>query len=283
MNIRYLEAFLTISEEGSISKAATRLGLTQPAVSRHVKELEKSLNTALFIRSHEGMTLTETGQLFYNDVQPTWHELQSKLDSFTPKKAVRLGVAPFISSTYLPQTLTYEDSNMDIMCTRTQENCLEFIPMLKKGEIDAAIFEDYPHHDGFYSTLVKHDEYQVALAEDHPLANFKELSLEQCFSYPQIVPPKTSRFYQMWQALREKNGWRRKDIQSLPHRSLFHSLKQNHAIAIIPKLMVEPPWNQHFLFKRLSNCPFTRDLYLFTAKKSYLKPLQQSLVNTLQR
>ncbi len=132
MDIRYLEAFLTISEEGSISKAATRLGLTQPAVSRHVKELEKSLNKTLFIRSHEGMTLTETGQLFYNEMQPIWHELQRKLHRFVPKNAVRLGVAPFISSTYLPQTLTYEASKMNITCTYTRDNCLEFIPMLKK-------------------------------------------------------------------------------------------------------------------------------------------------------
>lgn len=281
MEIRYLEAFLTIAEEGSISKAATRLHLTQPAVSRQLKQMETSLQGRLFTRSHEGMALTDKGQKLYADVRPLWSSLRSRLLAYMPSPVVRLGLTPFLSPLYLPDSITYATSTVAVECHQTRLNCLEFIPMLEKGEIDAAVIEDLPHHQGLYSTLIKHDHYKVAMSDDHPLAIYNELSLEQCIDYPQIVPPKKSRFYQFWVALRDQNNWTKHDVFSVPYQSLLYSVKQKNGVAFIPQLMLEPVWHSGIVYKPIKDPNFARHLYLYTSDKHYLKPLQQSFANVI--
>ena len=62
MNINDLRAFIAVAETGSVSRAATRLHLTQPALTRRVQNLEAHLRTSLLDRSTKPPTLTSTGQ-----------------------------------------------------------------------------------------------------------------------------------------------------------------------------------------------------------------------------
>ena len=66
MDIRVLQYFVTIARERTISRAAERLHLTQPTLSRQLKDLEEELAVSLFNRSNREMTLTEDGQYLYN-------------------------------------------------------------------------------------------------------------------------------------------------------------------------------------------------------------------------
>ena len=61
MELRVLRYFITIAEEGSISKAAEKLMITQPTLSRQLKDLEQELGEPLFICEHKQMILTEAG------------------------------------------------------------------------------------------------------------------------------------------------------------------------------------------------------------------------------
>lgn len=61
MELRLLKYFWTIAEEGTISQAAEVLHLTQPTLSRQLKELEEELGTELFVRENRKMILTEAG------------------------------------------------------------------------------------------------------------------------------------------------------------------------------------------------------------------------------
>ena len=63
MEIRTLRYFWTIAEEGTVSKAAEALHITQPTLSRQIKELEEELGTELFIRGRRQIQLTEAGML----------------------------------------------------------------------------------------------------------------------------------------------------------------------------------------------------------------------------
>lgn len=65
MNLKQLEAFATVAEEGSFSKAAKALFLTQPTVSAHISSLEKELGVRLFIRNTKEVNLSEDGKTLY--------------------------------------------------------------------------------------------------------------------------------------------------------------------------------------------------------------------------
>src|SRR5260221_13641877 len=74
-----LQTFLTVAEAGQISEAARRLHLSQPAVTGHIRRLETNLETTLFIRSANGVSLTERGAQLRERVKDVFVELQQIL------------------------------------------------------------------------------------------------------------------------------------------------------------------------------------------------------------
>src|SRR5580693_7060733 len=74
-----LQTFLTVAEAGQISEAARRLHLSQPTVTGHIRRLEASLETTLFIRSASGVSLTERGAHLRERVQDLFAELEEML------------------------------------------------------------------------------------------------------------------------------------------------------------------------------------------------------------
>ena len=69
MELRVLEYFIIVAKEGNITRAAERLHITQPTLSRQLSDLEKELNTQLFIRGKRSIVLTESGQLLMQRAQ----------------------------------------------------------------------------------------------------------------------------------------------------------------------------------------------------------------------
>lgn len=69
MEIYQLKTFITVAEEAHLTRAAERLNTSQPAVSAHIKALEESLGTSLFLRTPKGMVLTEEGKILKTSAQ----------------------------------------------------------------------------------------------------------------------------------------------------------------------------------------------------------------------
>ena len=91
MELRVLKYFLTVADEGNITRAADILHVTQPTLSRQLMELEDELGTALLIRGKRSVTLTDEGFLFKQQAE-TIVELADKLEhTFTDQKDVICG------------------------------------------------------------------------------------------------------------------------------------------------------------------------------------------------
>ncbi len=69
MEFRQLRYFLVVAEEGNIGRAALKLHISQPPLTRQIQQLEESLGVKLFIRTPKGVELTEPGQLFYKEAR----------------------------------------------------------------------------------------------------------------------------------------------------------------------------------------------------------------------
>ena len=80
MNLNQLNAIVAIAKYGSIRAAARQLGLTQPSLSKYVRQLERHLDTALFDRHSAGITLTEAGKSYLRHAEAALNELQRGKD-----------------------------------------------------------------------------------------------------------------------------------------------------------------------------------------------------------
>lgn len=107
MNIDNLKAFVETVQLSSISKAADRLHLTQPAVSLQIQSLESSIGYQLLTRSNRGVQLTEYGKVFYSYAQSfltLWDNLQHDLKNIQAGNttALQVGTCPAIGQYTLP-------------------------------------------------------------------------------------------------------------------------------------------------------------------------------------
>jgi DNA-binding transcriptional LysR family regulator len=110
MDIRHLEYFIEVVRQGSFSKAAARLHVTQPSISKMVKALEDELAVTLFLRNTKQVELTDAGQALLAQAQQIvglFQNLTVELDDVSQlrKGRLRLGMPPIAASTVFPRVL----------------------------------------------------------------------------------------------------------------------------------------------------------------------------------
>ena len=85
-----INVFMAVCEEGSFTKAAKRLGISQPAVSQNISEIEKGVGARIFERNRNSVTLTDEGQLFKEFARQILYWYRTASESFRSSSAERL-------------------------------------------------------------------------------------------------------------------------------------------------------------------------------------------------
>ena len=91
-NINLFEVFIAVADKGNITKASQHLFISQPAVTKSIKQLESELGGKLFIRKNKGVELTVEGKYVYNKVKPLIKELENVYQYFSQVKKLEAGV-----------------------------------------------------------------------------------------------------------------------------------------------------------------------------------------------
>ncbi|WP_201574744.1 LysR family transcriptional regulator [Psychrobacter sp. H8-1] len=182
MDLKQLNAFIAIAELQSFSAAAKMTGLSQPSLSRQLKQLETEMGVVLVDRYHRPLQLTEAGQFFYDKVSTVLTELNN-ITSMTqrlsaPSTALNIGFVPSVLYGYLPEIIaTLKRQNPDIAVNLKDISSYQQIEALKSGEIDIG-FGRFAHQDAWVQQiLLRHERYLVALPKAHPLADNQEQRL----------------------------------------------------------------------------------------------------------
>ena len=107
MELRQLQYFLAVADSGSFSRASAVIGVAQPALSRHIRQLEEELGTNLFYRHGRGVQMTDEGQMFRTRVAPLVRELANAAadlatEGSAPAGAILLGMTPSLCGVIAP-------------------------------------------------------------------------------------------------------------------------------------------------------------------------------------
>lgn len=151
VNLELYRIFKIVAEEENLTKASETLHISQPAVTKHIKNLENELNVELFKRSKYGMILNENGKKLYLQIKDAISILSKSEDIFNMHKSINLGVHVNMPSTIYNSAISkfyesYENSIINIH-PLTAENMFS---MLSKQKIDLAFSKKYS--DELYDT-----------------------------------------------------------------------------------------------------------------------------------
>ena len=143
IRLRHLQCFLAVAQQGNLRRAAQALAITQPAVTKTLKELEEMLGTALFVRGRKGATLTAEAELFLRHANASVEALVQAVDSVVsgPGEApLRVGVLPTVVPSFMPQVLRAFAAMRPLAGLRvhTGRN-KQLLELLRSRELDAVI------------------------------------------------------------------------------------------------------------------------------------------------
>ena len=194
--LRQLRAFCQAARLESITQAADSLGLSQPAVSLHVRELENEMEAILFDRSGARISLTPAGKRLYDLAESLVQGMDDLSTSFVERLdgaisgrlhlAASTAGAAFVLPPYVKQ---FRDQYPNVRL-RVQ-NCLlaEGVKLLLGAQVEFVLGakEPYPEDAIDYFELLPYDIVLIT-SLDHPLAGRETVTLEEAAAWPAIVP-----------------------------------------------------------------------------------------------
>lgn len=176
-------SLLAVAKHKNITKAAGELALTQPAVSHHIKELEKQLGIKIFVRGKGSMLLTDAGEVAVRYAK-RMNSLNDKMhtaiaDGERQVTRLRVGITHTAESNYVAEVLAkYSNENDGIIITIITDSIKNLYTMLENYEIDLAIVEgNLPAGSQFNSLLLDTDYLVCAVCNDNPLAKHAMVTL----------------------------------------------------------------------------------------------------------
>jgi DNA-binding transcriptional LysR family regulator len=194
MDIRRLQSFLRIADEGSMSRAARVLGVAQPALSRQMRLLEEALGVALFTRNPRGMELTEAGEQLRAALVGPLRQLELALQNVgSPFAQLEGGVVlglPAATAAILAEPLLRRVALAfpKVKLRLVERESGQLVEGMLKGEVDLAVIQGpAPDERLFESELLAEDLVLVggpaaALSPDRPLR------FERLADFPLVLP-----------------------------------------------------------------------------------------------
>jgi len=186
MNLNHLAVFHAVAESASVSRAADRLMVSQPAVSKQLAQLERSLKTTLADRLPRGVRLTAAGQLLADYARRIFaleHEAQRAMAELAGLHRGRLAVAatPTIGVYWLPGVLVkYRRAHPAIEMRMEIHPTPTIARLLLEGTVDVGLTESPVEVDGIDASVFMKDRLVAIAATKHPLARHRVSAADLC-------------------------------------------------------------------------------------------------------
>ncbi len=199
MELRHLRYFVAVAEERNFTRAAARLHIAQPPLSRQIQQLEENLGVQLFERDQRPLKLTDAGRFFYSHATQLLAQM-SELEAMTKRvgKIERSLSVGFVGSTLygmLPKVIRrFRAENPAVELSFHEMSTMDQMKALKEGRIDVGFGRIRLEDPSVRRVVLREERLIAALPLDHPLTAAKPLlTLHDLLGDTLIVYPKTPR------------------------------------------------------------------------------------------
>ncbi|MEP4768643.1 MAG: pca operon transcription factor PcaQ [Roseibium sp.] len=195
IKFRHIQCFVEIAQEHSLKLAADKLNLTQPAISKTLKELEEIIGACLMTRNRAGITLTKQGKVFLHFAQISLASLQQGLDGVEKegehaRATLKVGALPSVAASFMPPVAReFADLAPKVMLQIMDGPHGYLIERLRLGEIDLVIgrLGRPMTMEGVSFTQLYSERVDFVVRAGHPLLDTPDI--KKIVGWPVIYPP----------------------------------------------------------------------------------------------
>ncbi|MGR4070154.1 pca operon transcription factor PcaQ [Billgrantia sp. C5P2] len=199
IKLRHLQAFLEVARQRSFARAAERLAITQPGISKTIRELEESLGASLFERTPQGVALTQAGLTLLRHAGPAMRALEEGVaavgDTHRGDRWLRVGALSTVESQLLPEAIrrwhAEPDGQNEVGVNVVTGSSAFLLSRLRRGELDLVVgrmteareIRDLAFEHLYYEPLL------LCVRSGHPLAGTAPLEAARLGDFPWVLPP----------------------------------------------------------------------------------------------
>lgn len=238
INLELYRIFTIVADEENLTKASNILHISQPAVSKHIKNLENELNVKLFKRSKYGMILTDNGKKLYLQIKESINILNQADLLFNANRDINLGShINMLSRIFSNTILKYYKENSNSTINVTNDSSNNMISMLEKQKLDVVLSKKISEASydlkliKFISLGYLHDVFIIRSDSKYngKIFSKKDLKKEKIYT-PRKISVTTMNLLKMLEISEEESN-----VKNITYSTMLELLKKEDIIGIITK------------------------------------------------
>ncbi|MCT4610626.1 MAG: LysR substrate-binding domain-containing protein [Pelagimonas sp.] len=288
MNIRQLQYFISIVDEGSVTSAARVLRIAQPALSQHIANLESELMTELLIRSSKGVRPTKAGEVLYQHARKIVAQIKQAADDVrseadTPRGEVSIVLPPMLGTHIAPRLLEQVTQKFpDVELRVMEELGLSAKEMIENGRADLGILSSSEHSPKVdYLHLYQEPLFLVSRRRptDPVDEGIGEANVEDLFTVPLVLSQQSHAVREIAEGVANKFG-KALDVRVATEstRLRISYIRSGVTSGILPWPSFESLWRRgEISARRLVNPDLVRQIYLAWPKNQPLNAASRAV------
>ncbi|MED1467647.1 LysR family transcriptional regulator [Bacillus salipaludis] len=284
MELRQLEYFIAVCEELHFTKAAEKIGISQPNLSLQIKALEEEIGTPLFDRIGKRIVLTEAGSILLRYTRTMFQNLQNALLEIYDLRHHRggsLGVGA------LPSELDFRLTPMFINFCKKYPNVklkiiseVELAQLVLSNEIDIGISVKPLFDSRLVIRPLSREEYGVVVSKDHELFSRESISLTELKGLPVVLYPKGFWGRDFLENYCQQHGFNLNVVvETSSNPSLFNFVRENIGVTIQSYSLLESIGYLNLRFIPINDHPPVREMSIIYRSDKYLNHTAQAFIH----
>lgn len=246
MNIKDISYFIEVVKERNFTKAASNLYISQPALSKSIKNLEKDLNVQLIDRKTKYFELTQEGEIFYERANESLgiinQELKGLQDAFENKKQIlRFGLPPVVGSIFFaPIIIEFNKENPDIEFQIIEEGSNNIKTKIENRELEIGVVVLPVDSKDIMTIEIISNDIVAVVSDKHHLSECEKINLLELKKERFIVFNEQFRMYDKTiNACRESGFSPNIVLKTSQWDFIMDMIAHDHGVGIMPRPIVE--------------------------------------------
>lgn len=275
MELRQLEYFMIICEELHFSRAAEKIMVSQPNLSQQIKLLESELGVPLFNRIGKRITITEAGNLLFEQCEHIFSHLNQARESILELKQIKggsltIGILPgdadlMFNSLLLDFHNTYPNVSLSLVETiKVAEQVIE-------GIIDIGVTTSSNPDERIVQIPLFHEEFSLAVAKETPLAKKRSIQLKDLQEMKTVMFPPDHQCRKLIENHCKELGFRMEPkMETTTLSSLLTMVEKGIGVTVLPRLLLENLHDKNIQTIKITKPTPSQDICLIYRIDKYL-------------